>query len=201
MTRRACLSVLTLELCLGIASAAHADAILGLQNTNGSAWVNLSSILNGNVNIGNIINGTNSAGSINVHNDVTGGITSLTFYYNGVTGPSNDAGSTLTCHNFNFSSGGNTSCGIYDPNNGQTYSNGAKTPNNLSNNSYTFSWEFSGTQTGNFNIVWSSFSGSGYTGCLDSKSSCTPAVPEPAGLLLLSAGISAMGLLTRRKRR
>ncbi|MDE3169743.1 MAG: PEP-CTERM sorting domain-containing protein, partial [Acidobacteriota bacterium] len=97
--------------------------------------------------------------------------------------------STLTCQNFNFG-GGSTTCSIFDPNNGMTYSNGANTPNNLSLGSYAFTWVFPTAVTGNFNIAWSSFSGSGYTGCIAGSPTCSPTPsPEPSTLSLLAAGL------------
>lgn len=185
------------------AQPAHADAIFKLQATNGSKYANLSSILDGTYKISTIVGGSPSSGSINVTNDIAGGIHSITLFYYGDTGPGGSAGSTLTCQNFSFGGsggGGKTSCSIFDPQNNTYYNNGAKTPNNLSLNSYKFTWTFAGTQTGNFNIAWASFSGTSYDGCLGGTSRCTPAVPEPAGMTLLFAGIAAIGLRFRSKR-
>jgi hypothetical protein len=182
---------------------AMADAIFKLQATNGSAYVNLTSILDGSYKISTIVGGSPSSGSINVTNDVGGGLQTLTLYYYGDTGPGGSAGSTLTCQNFNFNGaggGGQTSCSIFDPQNSTYYNNGAKTPDNLTLNSYKFSWTFTGAQTGNFNIAWASFSGTSYDGCLGGTSQCVPTVPEPAGFTLLVSGLISAGLGLRRKR-
>lgn len=193
------LTGLVFSIALVAARPASANAILKLQATNGSPYYSLTSILNGTVDITSIVNGSPSAGSINVTNDVAGGITSLTLYYYGVTGPANDAGSTLSCQNFNFG-GGNTTCSVYDPINGMSYANGASTPNNLPLASYAFTWTFPTAQTGNFNIAWSSFSGSGYTGCIAGTPTCTPvSTSEPATTALLGAGL--LGLLALNRRR
>lgn len=167
---------------------AKANAIISLQNVNGSPYVDLTSILDGSVSIATIMNGSPSAGSINVDNNVVGGITSLTLYYYGDTGPANDAGSTLDCQNFNFNhsgGGGQTTCSVYDPVNGKYYDNGASTPAHLPLASYQFTWSFPSTQTADFNIAWSSFSGSGYNGCIAGTPTCMPTpAPEASSLAL-----------------
>lgn len=102
ISRYSLLSSLVLFLALVATRPASANAILTLQNTNGSPYYDLTSILKGTVKITSIVNGSPSADSINVTNDVAGGITCLTLYYYGVTNPANDAGSTLSCQNFNL---------------------------------------------------------------------------------------------------
>jgi hypothetical protein len=201
--RRRFTVVSTLSACILaglIASEAKANAILGLQNVNGSPYVDLTSILNGSVSLATIVNGSPSAGSINVDNNVPGGITSLTLYYYGDTGPANDAGSTLDCQNFNFGSG-QTTCSVYDPINGQSYDNGASTPPDLPQASYQFTWDFASTQTADFNIVWSSFSGTGYNGCIAGTPQCVPAALEPSAITLVGVVLMAFIALAGYSRR
>jgi len=172
-----------------LSPSAQADGIIGLGNINGSGYIDFSSIQNGSSLLTTVLNGSPSAGSINVNNNVAGGFTTLILYYDGSTGPANDAGSNLTCHNFSL--GGNTStCSIFDPNDGLSYSNGTATPSNLPDGTYTFTWTFPTAVTGNFNISWASLSGSGYNACISSSPSCTPtSAPEPSSFMLLGAGL------------
>lgn len=181
---------------LSVARPAKADAIFKVAAADGgSTSVDLSSIIDGSWVV-DVSGGAPSSGSIDVINDI-GSINSFTVYYYGTTGT--DAGSTIRCQNFSFAAG-STTCSVYDPIDGLTYANGAKTPANLTLASYAITFDFASAMSGNFDFQWASLSGVGDTGCIAGTPTCSvvTTTPEPGGLLLLGTALIGMAALASR---
>ena len=185
--------LLFLLLCVGVRPAA-AD-IIQIQNVNGSPYVDLSQIEDGNYLLTAIILGSPSAGSINVTNDTGASVSSLDLYFDGLLAPNQFL-------NGQFSGAFAGTCTISDG--GTTIStgtsNGCITGTALPLDSYKFAFDFSSAiaKNASFNISWASFSDIA-TGCIAGTPNCLPvSTPEPGTLSLLALGLVA-GFVTMRR--